>query len=142
MSLYSTTIRQLVKEGRLDPSLPTLVVAGGATDRQVLLDAGFTDVTISNLDERMVGNEFAPYKWLFLDAEDLAVEPARYAQIIEHMGLHHCGSPHRGLLEMYRCAGNSVLVFENRDSLAMTVATRLGFVPVYELEAVADNGYR
>jgi ubiquinone/menaquinone biosynthesis C-methylase UbiE len=142
MSLYSDTVRRLVAEGRLDPALPTLVVAGGPTDRQVLLDAGFTDVTISNVDERMVGNEFAPYKWMFLDAEDLRVEPGQYAQIIEHMGLHHCGSPHRGLLEMYRCAGNSVLVFENRDSLAMKIAIRLGFVPVYEFEAVAGNDYR
>lgn len=141
MSLYAATVNQLVAEGRLDPALPTLVVAGGPTDRQVLLDAGFTDVTISNLDERMLGHEFAPYKWLLLDAEELTVEPGRYAQIIEHMGLHHCASPHRGLLEMYRCAGNCVLAFENRDSLAMGLATRLGFVPVFEFEAVAGNDY-
>ena len=142
MSLYSDTVKRLVAEGRLNPALPTLVVAGGPTDRQVLLDAGFTDVTISNLDERLVGHEFAPYEWLYLDTEALAVEPGRYAQIIEHMGLHHCASPHRGLLEMYRCAGRSVLAFENRDSLAMSLATRLGFVPVFELEAVAGNDYR
>jgi ubiquinone/menaquinone biosynthesis C-methylase UbiE len=142
MSLYSDTVKQLVTEGRLDPQLPTLVVAGGPADRQVLLDAGFTDVTISNVDERMIGHEFAPYKWLYLDAEELTVEPGQYAQIIEHMGLHHCASPHRGLLEMYRCAGNSVLVFENRDSAAMSLATRLGFVPVFEFEAVAGNDYR
>jgi hypothetical protein len=142
MTLYSDTVRLLVAEGRLDPALPTLVVAGGPTDRQVLLDAGFTDVTISNLDERLIGHEFAPYKWLYLDAEALDVEPGRYAQVIEHMGLHHCASPHRGLLEMYRCAGQSVLAFENRDSLTMALATRLGFVPVFELEAVAGNDYR
>lgn len=142
MTLYSDTVTQLVAEGRLDPALPTLVVAGGPTDRQVLLDAGFTDVTISNLDERLIGHEFAPYKWLYLDTEALDVEPGRYAQIVEHMGLHHCASPHRGLLEMYRCAGQSVLAFENRDSLTMALATRLGFVPVFELEAVAGNDYR
>jgi hypothetical protein len=142
MSLYSDTVNQLVAEGRLDPALPTLVVAGGPNDREVLLDAAFTDVTISNLDERLAGHEFAPYRWLYLDAEDLAVEPGRYAQIIEHMGLHHCASPHRGLLEMYRCAGRSVLAFENRDSLTMALATRLGFVPAYEFEAVAEHDYR
>ena len=142
MSLYLDTLKRLVAEGRLDPAAPTLVVAGGATDRQVMLDAGFTDVTISNLDERMTGSEFAPYKWEFLDAEELAVEPGRFAQIIEHMGLHHCASPHRGLLEMYRCAGHSVLAFENRDSATMALATRLGFVPVYEFEAVAGHDYR
>jgi hypothetical protein len=142
MSLYADTIEQLLREGQLDPGLPTLVVAGGRTDRQVLLDAGFTDVTISNLDERMTGSEFAPFRWRFLDGEDLAAEEGEFAQIIEHMGLHHCASPHRGLLEMYRCASRSVLVFENRDSLSMRLAIRLGFVPVYEHVAVADHGYR
>lgn len=142
MSFYLETVRKLVADGKLDPSAPTLVVAGGATDRKVLLEAGFTDVTISNLDVRMQGHEFAPFKWAFLDGEDLAVEPGAYDQIIEHMGLHHCGSPHRGLLEMLRCAGKSVLVFENRDSMAMRLAVKLGLVPVYEFEAVVDNDYR
>jgi ubiquinone/menaquinone biosynthesis C-methylase UbiE len=142
VAIYADTVKRLVAEGSLDPHLPTLVVAGGPADREVLLEAGFTDVTISNLDERLLGHEFAPYRWMFLDAENLTVEPGRFAQIIEHMGLHHCASPHRGLLEMYRCAGQSVLMFENRDSLAMRLAIRLGFVPVFELEAVADQGYR
>ena len=141
MSLYLHTVNRLVAEGSLDPQAPTLVAAGGWTDREVLMEAGFTDVTISNLDERMIGDEFAPYKWLFLDMEELTVEPGQFSQIIEHMGLHHCASPHRGLLEMYRCAGSSVLAFENRDSLAMSLATWLGFVPVYEFEAVAGHDY-
>ena len=141
-AFYLETLRTLVREGKLDPAAPTLVVAGGDTDRDVLLEAGFTDVTISNVDERMTGSEFAPFKWLFLDAEQLDVEPGRFAQIIEHMGLHHCGSPHRGLLEMYRCAGKAVLAFENRDSLTMRAAIRLGFVPEHEFEAVADHDYR
>jgi len=142
LSFYLETVRSLVAEGLLDPAAPTLVVAGGKTDRQTMLDAGFSDVTISNLDSRMTGNEFAPYKWLFLDAENLDVEAGRFDQIIEHMGLHHCGSPHRGMLEMYRCASKAVLIFENRDSLAMRIAVRLGFVPVYEYDAVACNDYQ
>jgi len=142
VSFYLDTIRKLVALGKLDPAASTLVIAGGETDRKVMLAAGFTDVTISNLDVRMKGDEFAPFKWAFLDGEDLAVEPGAYDQIIEHMGLHHCGSPHRALLEMYRCAAKSVLVFENRDSLAMQTAIRLGMVPVYEFEAVVDNDYK
>lgn len=142
MSLYLETVRSLVAEGLLDPAAPTLVVAGGTTDRQIMLDAGFTNVTISNLDSRMTGPEFAPYGWMFLDAENLNVELGRFDQIIEHLGLHHCGSPHRAMLEMYRCAGKAVLIFENRDSLVMRIAVRLGLVPVYEYDAVADNGYQ
>jgi len=141
MGFYVETLQRLVRERALDPAAPTLVVAGGATDRTALLEAGFADVTISNLDVRMTGGEFAPYKWQFLDGEQLDVEPDRFAQIIEHMGLHHCGSPHRALLEMYRCAGRSVLVFENRDSASMRAARRLGLVPSHEFDAVIDHGF-
>ena len=42
---------------------------------------------------------------------------------------------------MYRCAGRSVLVFENRDSFSMRIATKLGFVPVHEFQAVVANDY-
>ena len=142
MSFYERTLRRLIDEGCLDPGAPTLVVAGGATDREALLAAGFTNVTISNLDERMTGDEFAPFKWRFLDGEDLAVGEGEFDQIIEHMGLHHCGSPHRALLEMYRCAGKAVLAFENRDSFSLRLAKRLGFVAEFEHEAVAGNDYR
>lgn len=142
MSFYIETLRKLIATGKLDPSRSTLVVAGGENDRQTLLDAGFTDVVISNLDTRMTGNEFAPYGWEFLDGEELAVKPDRFDQIIVHLALHHFGSPHRGLLEMYRCAGKAVLAMENRDSLSMRVAIRFGFVPAYELEAVAGHDFR
>lgn len=141
MSHYARTISQLVAQGRLDPKQSTLVVAGGPKDRQVLLDAGFTDVTISNLDTRMIGNEFAPYSWRLLDGENLDVADGAFAQVIEHLGLHHCGSPHRGLLEMYRCASDAVLVFENRDSFSLRLAVALGLVRDYEHDAVAGNDY-
>jgi ubiquinone/menaquinone biosynthesis C-methylase UbiE len=140
--LYLDTLRSLIASGQLDPAAPTLAVAAGETDRAALIAAGFTDVTISNLDVRMRGDEFAPYAWQFLDAEDLDVEDEAYDQVIEHMGLHHCGSPHRALQEMYRVARKAVLVLENRDSALMRIANALGVVPTYELEAVEGNDYR
>jgi ubiquinone/menaquinone biosynthesis C-methylase UbiE len=36
---------------------------------------------------------------------------------IVHNGLHHCYSPHRGLLELYRVSRQGILVFEPRDTL-------------------------
>jgi SAM-dependent methyltransferase len=142
MSFYSETLRKLISTGRLDPTRSTLVVAGGETDRQTLLAAGFTDVVISNLDSRMTGSEFAPFAWEFLDGENLTIEPGRFDQIIVHLALHHFGSPHRGLLEMYQCAARCVLAMENRDSLTMRLAVRLGLVPLYEFQAVAGHDYR
>ena len=141
MEFYRDTLATLLDDGKLDRAAPTLVVAGGETDRVVLSGLGFTDVTISNLDERMQADAFAPYRWRFLDGEDLDLPDGAFAQVIEHMGLHHCASPHRGLLEMYRVASRAVVMFENRDSLAMRAAIRAGFVPRYEFEAVEDHGF-
>lgn len=141
MEFYVKTLKQLVAEGQLDPNASTLVVAGGDKDRAALLEVGFTDVTISNLDERMKGPEFTPYRWAFIDGEKIDLPDGSYDQVIEHMGLHHCGSPHGALLEMYRVARKSVLVFENRDSATMRVAQRLKLVPEYELDAVIGNDF-
>jgi hypothetical protein len=55
--------------------------------------------------------------------------------------LHHCASPHRALLEMYRVARKAAAVFEARDSLMMRSAIALGFTGDFELEAVSGEGY-
>jgi hypothetical protein len=39
-----------------------LVVGGGERDKEVLMKLGFKNVTISNLDSRLTGNEFSPYQ--------------------------------------------------------------------------------
>lgn len=141
MDFFTDLLKRLVTEGRLDPAAPTLVVAGDGTDRDALLAAGFTDATISNLDTRMTGDELAPYAWTRLDAEALALEDDSFDQVIEHMGLHHCRSPHAALLEMYRVARKAVLVVENRDSATMRLAVRLGLGADFELQAVRDGGH-
>jgi len=141
LDFYVNTLRTLVATGKLDPDAPTLVIAGGQKDRAALLAAGFTHVTISNLDTRMTGNEFAPYDWALVDGENLPFAEGAFAQVIEHMGLHHCGSPHRALLEMYRVATSGVLAFENRDSATMRLAVKAGVVPTYELDAVRGNDF-
>ena len=134
MDFYVNTLNALVAEGKLDPDAATLVVAGGPKDRAALLAAGFTRATISNLDTRMRGDEFAPYDWALVDGENLPYPDGAFDQVIEHMGLHHCGSPHRALLEMYRVATKAVLVFVNRDSATMQLAVRAGVVPTSRLK--------
>lgn len=47
------------------------MVAGGEADREVFLAAGMRNATISNLDDRMHGDEFAPLRWSFQNAEHL-----------------------------------------------------------------------
>jgi SAM-dependent methyltransferase len=139
MSLfYASTLRKL----DLPRDASILAVCGGASDREALLECGYSAVTISNLDERMRGDEFAPYAWSFQDAESLSFPDDSFDYCVVHCGLHHCASPHRGLLEMYRVARRGVLICEARDSTFMRMAIALKWVPDYELNAVRANSHR
>ncbi|HEX6770432.1 MAG TPA: methyltransferase domain-containing protein [Acidobacteriaceae bacterium] len=135
---YSETIRAL----DLPRDASILVVCGGEYDRDCLLECGFSNVTISNLDERISGNEFFPFTWSFQDVEELTFQDGSFDFVLVHAGLHHCASPHRGLTEMYRVARKAILAFEARDSLLMRVAVRAGRVPVYEACAVRAHNFR
>jgi SAM-dependent methyltransferase len=137
---YEDVLRRLLADGTVSRGMRVLVVCGGAYDRDVLVRLGLRDVTIANLDERMRGDEFAPYGWSFEDAEQLTYPDDAFDAVIAHSGLHHCRSPHRALCEMYRVARRVALVFEPYDGPLARVAVRLGFGQEYELAAVADNG--
>jgi SAM-dependent methyltransferase len=143
---YSETLRRLLDDGWLGLDSSVLVVCGGRYDRDVFRGLGFRRVTISNLDSRldsrMDGSEFAPYPWSLQDVESLGFEDGAFDFVVVHQGLHHCHSPHRGLLEMYRVARRGVLAFEPRDTRLVRLGVRLGFGQEYEIAAVAGNGLR
>lgn len=139
---YVDVVRRLVERGALATDMRVLVVCGGEHDRAALLACGFRDVTISNVDERMVGSEFAPFAWSFQDAEALDCPDASFDLVIAHNGLHHCASPHRAVCEMYRVARSSILVFEPYDGLLTRLALRTGLGQRYEVAAVVDNDMR
>jgi hypothetical protein len=138
MDFYPKTLKDLADRGVLDPAARTLVIAAGPYDYQSLLAAGFSNVTISNLESHGDAS-YPPYDWRHLDGENLDLEDNSYAQVIEHMGLHHCSSPHKALLEMYRVASRAVVVFENRDSVSLRFAVKLGLTMEFELPAVRQN---
>lgn len=135
-SFYQRTISEWVP----DRTSSILVVAGGGTDRGVLLALGFSDVTISNLDSRMKGTEFAPFAWRFDDGASLNVDDESYDYTIIHAGLHHMTSPHKALTEMYRVARVGVAIFEARDSSTMRLLERFGLTQRYEHSAVFEQG--
>jgi SAM-dependent methyltransferase len=136
---YTQTLRKLIRRGHMGPDMRVLVVCGGGLDRQVLLECGFRDVIISNLDARMRGDEFAPFRWSFQDAEALSFADNEFDFCIAHSGLHHCYSPHRALLEMYRVSRAGILIFEPRDGLLVRLGVRLNMGQDYEVAAVFDN---
>jgi ubiquinone/menaquinone biosynthesis C-methylase UbiE len=139
---YARTLRRLVERGLMALEDRVLVVCGGPADRAALQEVGFRHVTISNLDERMRGDEFAPYAWSYQDAEALASGEGTFDHVIAHSGLHHCYSPHRALLEMYRVARRCVVVFEPRDTFLVRLGVKLNFGQEYEVAAVAGNDLR
>ncbi len=131
---YERVLRSLLAEGLVETGWRVLVVAGGDVDRSALAACGFTDVTITNLDPGP-GEERQ-------DAEALTYADGAFDFAIISAGLHHCASPHRALLELYRVGRRGLLALEARDSLLMRAAQRFGVVDEYELTAVAANDFR
>jgi SAM-dependent methyltransferase len=129
----------LLADGTLARSDSVLAVCAGKRERDLLADRGFTDVVISNLEAEA---EMAPFAWSRQDAQDLELDDGSFDFCIVVAGLHHCASPHRALVEMYRVARKGILVIEARDGLLTRAAVRVGAASRYELEAVAAHGGR
>jgi SAM-dependent methyltransferase len=138
--IYDETLRQLIGANTISTSDKVLVVCGGPYDADVLGEIGFKSVTLSNLDGSYAGHN-ADYVWERQDTENLTYGDGQFDVAMVHAGLHHCASPHRALLEMYRVAHKAVVVFEARDSLMVRTAVALGFASDFELEAVSGEGY-
>jgi SAM-dependent methyltransferase len=116
-----------------------LIVGGGPVDFTVFNDLGFENVTISNLDTRLIGDEFHPYSWSFQNAQSLSYENESFDFVVVHAALHHCESPHQALIEMYRVAKIGIIAFESRDSLLMRLLEKVGLTGSYEHIAVYYN---
>jgi len=72
--------------------------------------------------------------------KNLSYDDGAFDVVIVHAGLHHCYSPHRGLLEMYRVARKCAVAFEARESLLMRAAVRLNLTETYEHSAILPDG--
>jgi SAM-dependent methyltransferase len=139
---YRHVLERLLADGLVRRDMSVLVVAGGRADRDVLRSLGFEHVTISNLDEREQGAGLEPFAWRREDAERLTLEDDSVDVALVSAGLHHCRSPHRALLELYRVARVAAVALESRDSALMRLGVRLGAVDEYELGAVAAHGLK
>jgi hypothetical protein len=142
MEFTDTVLRQLLRERVLTQSGSIVAVCAGVRDRDVFVRCGFRDVLITNLNEADSRDESAPFEWRHEDAQDLDFESESFDFAFVADGLHHCSSPHRALLEMYRVARRGIIVIESRDSLLMRTANRFGLSPLYEVEAVVGSDFR
>ena len=139
---FQKVLKELLTRGAILPDDSVLVVCGGDTDFINLRAAGFTNVTISNLDERMLvdgGARYAPYSWRFENAESLTPEDGSYDVVLVHSGLHHLRCPLKGVTEMYRVARKGVIGFEPNLNLFTKLGARMGFGQRWEHAAVYFN---
>lgn len=147
MLFYVKCLCLLKAKGVMSTDDSVLVVAGGPTDRSCLLEAGFRNVLISNLDNQQGATEYHPFRWMCLDAEKIALDDSSFDWVIVHAGLHHLSVPAAGVCEMFRVARKGILCFEARDSWAMRLAKRASLTSDYELEPAflsdgKTGGYR
>ena len=131
--------KEVITDWIKDTTSKILIVGGGKTDSAIFLQLGFKNVVVSNLDSRIKGDEFTPYEWSYQNAENLTYNDSEFDFVIVHAALHHCESPHRALLEMYRVAKKGVIAFESRDSLLMQILEKFHLVQTYEHAAVYFN---
>ena len=117
-----------------------LICGGGDLDRYIFMTLGFKNVTISNLDTRVSGDKFAPYKWSFEDAQSLSFDDNAFDYVVIHAAIHHTSMPHKAILEMYRVSKKGILVFESRDSILMRILNKLNLTQEYEHAAVFYHG--
>jgi SAM-dependent methyltransferase len=132
-------IEELLADGTMTRSNSIVAVAAGVREHGIFLPHGFRDVTITNVDDSGTDDRFPPFKWSYQDAQNLDFEDDSFDFAFVADGLHHCPSPHRAMLEMYRVARKGIIVVESRNSLLMRTANRLGLSPEYEVEAVVGS---
>src|SRR5580765_5101038 len=141
MEFTDTVLRQLLSEGMLKPTDSFVAVCAGVRDRDVFVRCGFHDVLITNINQDDASDNFAPFEWRYEDAQGLNLLDESFDFAFVADGLHHCSSPHRALLEMYRVARKGIIVVESRDSMLMRTANTLGLSPLYEVEAVVGSDF-
>lgn len=134
MHIYPRVLRSLIGRGLIKDTDSVLVLAGGTFDRQTMLDAKLTNVTISNLAYHDGQGDYAPYEWRRLDAEKIEVDDESYDWVVINAGLHHLAVPAMGVCEMFRVARKGILCIEARDSVLMKFAVSVGLTADYELE--------
>src|SRR5271154_6171040 len=109
MDFYERVLRANITSRSISTSDSVIVVCGGTYDAQILQQLGFTNVTLTNVDDTY---NCEPFAWKHEDAENLSFADSSFDWAFVHAGLHHCASPHRGFLEMCRVARKGVLVIE------------------------------
>ena len=136
-----SVLERILTTGVLNKNSSILAICAGEAERELFVNLGFTNVTLTSLDPSIVDHSGHPYVCALADAMRLPFENEDFDFVFVSDGLHHCDSPHGALIEMLRVSRVGILVIESRDNLCMRIGIKLGLVQRYELSAViANNG--
>ena len=135
LSFYKTTVSKWIP--KRDASI--LVTAGGINDRNVFMELAFIDVVITNIDNDFSSKTIYPYSWDKQNLEELTFPDNSFDYVVVHAGLHHCRSPHKALLEMYRVAKKAIIAFEPTDNFTVRLMQKINLAQTYEYTAVIAN---
>jgi SAM-dependent methyltransferase len=142
---FLTVLLRHLKACHIDTNEKLLVIGASWQDVELLIRAGFTDITLSILqpefEEDVHSNLSVKVKLIAIDAEQVDLLDGSFDCVFAHEVLHHCRSPHRALCEMLRVASKHVVLLEPNDSLSMRVLTWAGFSFPYEIFSVVYHGY-
>ena len=134
-----------LKACRIDTNERLLVIGGSWQDVELLICAGFKDITLSNFqsepEEGAHSNLTAKVELLAIDAEQIDLPDGSFDCVFAHEVLHHCRSPHRALCEMLRVTRKHVVLLEPNDSFSMRALTWAGFSFPHEIFSVVYHGY-
>jgi len=130
-------IQKLLNQGILqDTSI--LCVCAGKSEKMLFEELNIKNVTLTNINEDVVEG----YKYEKQDAMNLTYKNDSFDYVFVSNGLHHCSSPHRALLEMYRVARKTIIFFESKDSFLMRLAVKFNLTVDYEyVNEIPSNGY-
>jgi len=125
---YVRVLKAALDGGAISEDDRILVVCGGDLDEVSIKAAGFRNLTLSNISGQKA-----------VDVENLPFAAESFDAVIVHSGLHHCASPHRGLLEMHRVARRCVVMFEPADNFVTWLGKKIGVGQEFEFSAVRDH---
>src|SRR6266478_2378532 len=98
-----------LKTCHIDTNEKLLVLGGSWQDAELLICAGFKDITLSNfhleLEKDAHSNPSVKVTRLAIDAEQIDLPDGSFDCVFAHEVLHHCRSPHRTLCEMPQWSG-------------------------------------
>ena len=127
----SEFVKQTIVEFIADRNASILVCGSAQSEREILRDLGYKNVTFTGMDMRDKVNLGIVSK--FENVEDLSYGSDAFDYAIIKDVIHHTSLPHKAITELFRVSRKGFLVFEGRDSFLIRAASKIGLTEQFEV---------